>query len=176
MPCSKRFDFNPNLPVERRRLVMSIAPVDWAAEWLRPMPPNFKFVGPILSEPGKPLPADLEVSCPPRDQLSLPTFVEKGGGGRLLLPLIAESSEQSTCSGFTSGLDMPADAAYLEVFGSPCLPTDEPALGRASRAKSRGCRQADVPCVALQEFMQEAGDQGVLLIALGTVTETCKPL
>ena len=56
---------------------MSIAPVDWAAEWLRPMPPNFKFVGPILSEPGKPLPADLEVSCPPRDPLSLPTFVEK---------------------------------------------------------------------------------------------------
>ena len=65
VPCSKRLDFNMNAPVERRRLVLTIAPVDWAAEWLRPISPNFKMVGPILSEPGKPLPAELEVSCLP---------------------------------------------------------------------------------------------------------------
>ncbi len=53
-----------NAPEERRRLVLTIAPVDWAAEWLRPISPNFKMVGPILSEPGKPLPAELEVTCP----------------------------------------------------------------------------------------------------------------
>lgn len=45
--------------------MLSIAPADWAVEWLRPMSPNFKMVGPILSEPGKPLPDDLEVSCLP---------------------------------------------------------------------------------------------------------------
>ena len=54
-----------NMPAERKRLVLTIAPVDWAAEWLRPISPNFKMVGPILSEPGKPLPAELEVSCLP---------------------------------------------------------------------------------------------------------------
>ena len=40
---------------------MTIVPVDWAAEWLRPVTPDYKFVGPILSGPGKPLPAHLEV-------------------------------------------------------------------------------------------------------------------
>ena len=40
---------------------MTIAPVDWAAEWLRPVAPDYKMVGPILSGPGKPLPAHLEV-------------------------------------------------------------------------------------------------------------------
>ena len=60
--CSKKFGFDPNLPENRRRLVMMIAPVDWAAEWLRPVTPNLKMVGPILSEPGKALPAELEVT------------------------------------------------------------------------------------------------------------------
>ena len=59
--CSKQYDFDPELPKERRRLVMTIAPVDWAAEWLRPVTPNFKLVGPVLAGPGKPLPAHLEV-------------------------------------------------------------------------------------------------------------------
>ena len=61
---SKRYDFNPELPEERRRQVMTIAPVDWAAEWLRPITPNFKHVGSVLAGPGKPLPANLEVSHP----------------------------------------------------------------------------------------------------------------
>lgn len=42
--------------------MLTMAPVDWAAEWLRPVTPNFKMVGPILSQPGRPLPADLEVT------------------------------------------------------------------------------------------------------------------
>ena len=69
--------------MERRRLVLTIAPVDWAAEWLRPISPNFKMVGPILSEPGKPLPADLEVSRLPaaRQELSCNLPPEK-----LMLP------------------------------------------------------------------------------------------
>ena len=41
--------------------MLSIVPQDWAVEWLRPVPPDYKMVGPILPEPGKPLPADLEV-------------------------------------------------------------------------------------------------------------------
>ena len=49
-------------------MVMTLLPTDWAAEWERPTTPDFKMVGPVLTGPGKPLPADLEVrgalSCP----------------------------------------------------------------------------------------------------------------
>ena len=62
MMCSRRYDFDPTLPEERRRLVLTISPVHWAAEWLRPTLPSFKMVGPVLAGPGKPLPAHLEVS------------------------------------------------------------------------------------------------------------------
>ena len=58
---SKRYGLDLDDPVERRRLVLSMAPADWAAEWVRPVTPNFKMVGPILATPGKPLPPDLEV-------------------------------------------------------------------------------------------------------------------
>jgi hypothetical protein len=44
------------------RQVLTIVPTDWAAEWLRPMTPNFKMVGAVLSGPGKPLPVELGVS------------------------------------------------------------------------------------------------------------------
>ena len=30
-------------------------------EWLRPVPPDYKMVGPVLAEPGKLLPAELDV-------------------------------------------------------------------------------------------------------------------
>ena len=54
---------------------MTIAPVDWAAEWLRPVTPNFKLVGSVLAGPGKPLPAHLEVSafliCPHSESFPL---------------------------------------------------------------------------------------------------------
>ena len=46
-------------------MVLSLSPVDWAAEWLRPISPSYKYVGPVLAEPGKALPAHLEV-CPSR--------------------------------------------------------------------------------------------------------------
>ena len=61
MRCSKRHDFDASAPEERKRLVMHIVPDDWAAEWLRPVSPNMKLVGPVLAGPGKPLPAQFEV-------------------------------------------------------------------------------------------------------------------
>lgn len=64
--CSKRYNFNADAPQELRRMVLTIAPLDWAAEWVRPVLPNFKMVGPILPEPGKPLPDDIEVWQPSR--------------------------------------------------------------------------------------------------------------
>ncbi len=60
--CSKKYDFNPYAVKERRRMVLSMSPVDWAAEWLRPMSPSYKYVGPVLAGPGKALPADIEVA------------------------------------------------------------------------------------------------------------------
>ena len=42
-------------------MVLSLSPVDWAAEWLRLKSPSYKYVGPVLAEPGKALPAHLEV-------------------------------------------------------------------------------------------------------------------
>ena len=41
--------------------MLPLIPSDWAAEWLRPLLPNMKMIGPVLPEPGKPLPSDLEV-------------------------------------------------------------------------------------------------------------------
>ena len=41
---------------------MHILSADFAMEWLRPIPPNMKLVGPLLPEPPKALPADIEVS------------------------------------------------------------------------------------------------------------------
>ena len=61
--CSSEFGLNPDAEEERRRMVLSLSPVDWAAEWLRLKSPSYKYVGPVLAEPGKALPAHLEV-CP----------------------------------------------------------------------------------------------------------------
>ena len=33
-----------------------------ALEWVRPLPANVKFVGPVLPQPAQPLPSDLQVS------------------------------------------------------------------------------------------------------------------
>ena len=63
MLCSKEYGSNPDAARERRRMVLSLSPVDWAAEWLRPVSPSYKYVGPVLAQPGTALPADLEV-CP----------------------------------------------------------------------------------------------------------------
>ena len=59
--CSKKYNFNPYAAEEGKRMVLSMSPIDWAAEWLRPVSPSYKYVGPVLAGPGKALPADLEV-------------------------------------------------------------------------------------------------------------------
>ncbi len=48
-------------PHEMRRLIMHLYSADFALEWARPLPPHVKFVGPLLPQPPKPLPAELEV-------------------------------------------------------------------------------------------------------------------
>ena len=40
---------------------MHIFSADFALEWVRPLPPNVKFVGPILPQPAQALPDKLEV-------------------------------------------------------------------------------------------------------------------
>ena len=40
---------------------LTIAPLHWAAEWLRPVNPDFKMVGPIMAGPGKALSQEFEV-------------------------------------------------------------------------------------------------------------------
>lgn len=61
---SKRFGVDPDAPRERRRMVMTLNIGDPAIEWLRPLPPDLKMIGPILPEPALALPADLEVCTP----------------------------------------------------------------------------------------------------------------
>ena len=48
---------------ERERCALSLCAAGFAVEWLRPLPPGLKVVGPLLPEPAQPLPADLEVDC-----------------------------------------------------------------------------------------------------------------
>ena len=62
MLCSNRHGVNLAAPQEIRRLLMHVISADFAMEWVRPMPPNVKLVGPLLPEPPKPLPTDIVVS------------------------------------------------------------------------------------------------------------------
>jgi hypothetical protein len=41
---SKTYGIDINAQEERQRLVMTLVPTDWAAEWLRPITPDFKMV------------------------------------------------------------------------------------------------------------------------------------
>ena len=120
-----------------------MAPVDWGAEWLRPVTPNFKMVGPILSQPGRPLPADLEVTSWSHTQHGLATS--------LLLSAQRDSEKH-------------AQYKKLMLAGHPA---------KAWQGMSGMVADHVVPNV--QEFMESAGERGVLLIALGTVTETSEP-
>ena len=61
---SKEHGFDPDAPIERRRLVLTLVPAHWALEWVRPVTPNFKMVGPLLPRPGQTLPDELDVSIP----------------------------------------------------------------------------------------------------------------
>ena len=126
-------------------MVMTLLPPDWAAEWVRPTTPDFKMVGPVLTEPGKPLPTDLEVeeasSCPSPD-------------------CSCQEAIQTQRHWYTLSL---ADVAcmvacfdiYWQAFANLMvyISVSEPA-----------CMQA---------FMTdcEAGKQGVLLASLGTIAE-----
>ena len=47
-----------------RRGVMHLFNIDFALEWPRALPPNVKLVGPLMPEPPKALPADLQVHTP----------------------------------------------------------------------------------------------------------------
>ena len=47
-----------------RRGVMHLFNIDFALEWPRALPPNVKLVGPLMPEPAKALPADLQVHAP----------------------------------------------------------------------------------------------------------------
>ena len=42
--------------------MLTIAPAHWAVEWLCPVTPNFKMVGPLLPRPAQPLPQEFDVS------------------------------------------------------------------------------------------------------------------
>ena len=53
--CSTAHGVDLGSPVEARRLVMHIFSADFALEWARPLPPNVKYVGPILPQPAQPL-------------------------------------------------------------------------------------------------------------------------
>ena len=44
-------------------MVLRIFSADFAVEWLRPLPPDSKLVGPLLPQPAAPLPRELEVSA-----------------------------------------------------------------------------------------------------------------
>ena len=120
-----------------------MAPVDWAAEWLRPVTPNFKMVGPILSQPGRPLPADLEVTPW--------SHTWHGLAASLLLSAQRDSEKH-------------AQYEKLSLAGHP-----------AKARQGLSGRVADHVVPNVQEFMDSAGERGVLLIALGTVTETSEP-
>ena len=114
--CSADYNFNPMAPEERRRIVLTLAPLDFAVEWLRPLTPDFKMVGPVLAGPGKPLSADLEVSA--------------------LLHMTRHHSPNSQLLRF--------QYSHCDRYLGLC---------------------------AVQAFMQSAGEQGVLLVSLGTIAE-----
>ena len=59
---SKAHGLNLRDPREQRRHVLTLFSADWAMEWLRPLLPNTKFVGPILPQPAQALPPELQAS------------------------------------------------------------------------------------------------------------------
>ena len=42
--------------------MMTLCGADYALDWVRALPPDFKMVGPILPQPPAPLPAELQAS------------------------------------------------------------------------------------------------------------------
>ncbi len=62
MICSNAHGVDPGAPDEARRGILYIFSADFALEWVRPLPPNVKYVGPLLPQPALPLSTELEVS------------------------------------------------------------------------------------------------------------------
>ena len=61
MPLSRKHGLDLGTPEALARGVMHLFNVDFALEYPRALPPNVKFVGPLMPEPAQALPADLQV-------------------------------------------------------------------------------------------------------------------
>ena len=169
---------------------MTIAPVDWAAEWLRPVTPNFKLVGSVLAGPGKPLPAHLEVTsfviCPPSDFLFLLSHIDT----RVYIhPLSLPHSDQvlifhAACL-FTLVYYILSTAVRhwhgSQLSMATCLCWESTSTRRQCscfQVHPRMGRHPEVIAVSVQAFMsdQEAREEGVVLASLGTIAELSKHL
>ena len=60
-PLSAKHGIDLGSRAALRRAAMHLFNIDFALEWPRALPPNVKFVGPLLPGPPKALPADLQV-------------------------------------------------------------------------------------------------------------------
>lgn len=60
-PLGEKHGIDLGSPTALKRGVMHLYNIDFALEWPRPLPPNVKLIGPLMPEPPKPLPADLQV-------------------------------------------------------------------------------------------------------------------
>lgn len=135
-------------------MVLSISPVDWAAEWLHPVSPSYKYVGPVLAEPGKALPAHLEVR--------LCLFARSLAAPRTRY--VCKYASMCGCACKHSCRN-----AHVVVQSLSC---------RTQPAYPYGCLDMIGNKAALfeerlhaQEYMEAAGKQGVLLVSMGTVVE-----
>jgi len=64
LPLSIKHSIDLGSKEALRRGVMHLFNIDFALEWPRALPPNVKLVGPLMPEPAKPLPTDLQVHYP----------------------------------------------------------------------------------------------------------------
>ncbi len=61
-PLGDKHGINLGSPAALKRGVMHLYNLDFAVEFPRALPPNVKLIGPLMPEPPKPLPADLQVT------------------------------------------------------------------------------------------------------------------
>ncbi len=64
LPLSIKHNIDLGSREALRRGVMHLFNIDFALEWPRALPPNVKLVGPLMTEPPRALPADLQVHAP----------------------------------------------------------------------------------------------------------------
>ena len=64
LPLSIKHNIDLGSREALRRGVMHLFNIDFALEWPRALPPNVKLVGPLMPEPARALPADLQVHVP----------------------------------------------------------------------------------------------------------------